>query len=311
MAAVWLPLAVEAQRKTARIGLLWGTPTGDNRAVFERALRDLGWIEGHNLTIEFRTAEGQLDRLPALAGELVAQKVDVLVALAAPETRAAKQATTTIPVVFVIHGDPVGTGAVQSLARPGGNTTGLSQMHPQLAAKQLQILKDIVPGASRVGVLWNASNAAKVGEWRELQPAAEGLGLSLDSHEVRRPADLDGAFASIRQRRPDALLTLSDPLTATVRWSIAEFAVKERLPAMYALRPFAEAGGLVSYGADLADLHRRAAGHVDKILRGAKPADLPVEQARKFELVVNLKAAKAIGLTMPQSLLLRADHVIQ
>ena len=309
-----LPTGSAAQQtpKVARIGYLYGLPVPAGGAVvFEQALRDLGWTKEHNVTIDYRSAEGHLDRLPALAAELVGRGVGVIVANAAPETKAARQATRTIPIVSAIHGDPVGTGDVQSLARPGGNVTGVSQLHPELSAKQLEVLKQVVPRLGRLAVLWNADVSAKAGDWRVLQAAAPALGIALQSRELRRPADLEGAFAAIRKDRPDALLILGDPMLAMFRSSIAGFAAKEALPAMYPWKIAVEAGGLISYGADLADLQRRAAWYVDRILKGTNPADLPVQQPTKFELAINLKAARSLGLTIPQSVLLRTDHMIE
>jgi len=213
--------------------------------------------------------------------------------------------------VFVVHGDPIGPGDIQSLAHPGGHITGLSQMHPELSTKQLDLLKQIAPGISRVGVLWNAANPAKLADWRELEPAARTLGVVLQSFEVRTPADFEGAFAAVTEQRPDGLLTLGDPLTVTMRTSLADFALNERLPAMFTHRQFVEVGGLASYGANFPDLFRRAAWYVDKILKGASPGDLPVQQPTKFELFVNLTTAKALGLTVPPSVILIADQVIE
>jgi len=307
------PLIVQAQAgKVWRIGFLAGaTPLSRDTAVFEQGLHDLGWLKSQNIEIEYRTAEGNLDRLPTLATELVSHKVDLIVALSAPETSAARRATNDIPIVFVVHGDPVGTGDVQSLSHPGGNTTGVAQMHPELTAKQLETLRQLVPHISRVAVLWNAANPAKVGDWQVLRASAPKLGIKLESSEVRHPPDLSDTFATIRRQHPDAMLILADPLTVSSRDAIVAFAMKQRSPAIYPLRLFVEAGGLISYGADATDLFRRAAAQVDKILRGARPADLPVQQPTKFELVINLKTAKALGLTIPQSLLQRADQVIE
>jgi putative ABC transport system substrate-binding protein len=307
------PLAAEGQHgaRVYQVGYLYGPPVTPGARVFEEELRNLGWVKGQNIAIKYRSAEGHLDRLPALARELVALGVDLIVANSAPETNAARQATRTIPIVFVVHGDPVGTGDVESLARPGGNITGLSQLHPELSGKQLDLLKELVPRARRIAVLWNAAVASKAGDWRELQSASQARGIALQSLEVRRPADLEGALAAVKKGRPDALLILGDPMLFTNRGAIAEFARRERLPAMYPWRGAVEASGLISYGADAFDLVRRAAAYVDKILKGAKPADLPVEQPTKFELVINLKTAKALGLTIPQTLLLRADQIIQ
>jgi ABC-type uncharacterized transport system substrate-binding protein len=308
------PLIVAAQqaKKSYRIGFLRGlSPPQGITGPFEQGLRELGWVDGQNVTIEYRSAEGHFDRLAALATELVRSGVDVIVALSAPETAAAKRVTQTIPIVFCIHGDAVGTGAVASLAHPGGNITGLTQVHPELIGKQLQILKQVAPHATRVAVLWNAANSAKALDWQGLRAAAPRLGLVLQSREVRGPGDFDGAFAAISKEHPDAMMVLADPLTAQFRASIADFAGKEHIPTMYPLRLFAEAGGLIAYGADINDLLYRCAGYVDKILKGAKPADLPVAQPTKFELVVNLKTAKALGLTIPEPLLLQADKVIE
>jgi putative ABC transport system substrate-binding protein len=308
------PFIVEAQptKKVYRIGFLSGL--GYDATVvrlFEQGLREHGWVNGQNVTIEYRYAEGHLDRLPALATELVRSGVDVIVALSAPETAAAKRATQTLPIVFCVHGDPAGRGDVASLARPGGNITGLTQLHDELAGKQLQILKQVVPHATRVAVLWDGAVVVKALDWRQLRVAAPQLGLVLQSPEVRGPGDFDGAFAAIRKERPDALMVLGDPLTVQFRASIVDFAAQEHIPTMYPLRVFAEAGGLIAYGADVNDLFYRAAGYVDKILKGAKPADLPVEEPTKFELVINLKTAKALALTIPPSLLLQADRVIE
>jgi putative tryptophan/tyrosine transport system substrate-binding protein len=312
--ALAAPLAAEAQQhaKVAKVGVLWGRePTRAQPEAFEQGLRDRGWVKGLNVRIDYRFAEGILERLPALAAELVGLKVDVIVAVAAPETSAARQATRTIPIVFVVHGDPVGSGDVATLARPGGNVTGLAQMAPELSTKQLEILRQVVPRVARVAVIWKAANPTKVSDWHEVKAAAQTLGITLQSREVRRSTDFTEMFAAIRRERPDALLTLVDPVTVTMRASIVEFAAKEHLPAVYPLQIFVDSGGLISYGADLTDLFRRAPRYVDQILKGAKPADLSVEQARKFDLVINLKTAKALGLTIPPSLLLRADQVIE
>jgi ABC-type uncharacterized transport system substrate-binding protein len=307
------PLAVEAQRagKIWRVGVLGNSPSPHLDDAFRKGLRDLGWIEGQNIVLEYRYSEGRPERLPGLAAELVRINVDLIVAWASPEVGAAESATRTIPIVFLALGDPVGGGQVANLARPGGNMTGLGQMLPELAAKQLELLRHAVPSISRVAVFWNAASRMKRLEMGELQRAAPALGVTLQSREVRGLDDFDGVFAATKRERPDALLTLVDPVTFTQRHLIAEFAARERLPAMYAVREFVEAGGLMSYGSDLRDLFRRGATYVDKILKGAKPGDLPVEQPTKFELVINLKTAKALGLTLPPSLLQRADQVIE
>jgi putative ABC transport system substrate-binding protein len=310
------PLAVaragEAGDHSRRIGLLSGAPLDPNLvAAFERGLREQGWRIGQDITVEYRRAEGHFDRLPKLAAELVSLKVELIVAVSAPETSAAKGATETIPIIFAVHGDPIGTGDVQSLAHPGGNITGFSQMHPELSRKQLELLKECVPAISHVAILWNSANPTKRLDWQELTPAAKALGIILESREVRSPGDLDSVVSAITTQRPDALLTLGDPLTVSLKTVIAGFASQQRLPAMYPFRQFVDIGGLMSYGADLADLFRRAAGHVDKVLKGQKPGDLPVEQPTKFELVINLKTAKALDLTVPPTLLARADEVIE
>ena len=317
LALLVAPLVAEAEQanKTYRVGVLM---SASSPAVlppffqaFRRGLRDLGWIEGQNITIEWRFAEGRYERLPDLAAELVRLKVDLIVAGTAVETRAAQQATKTIPIVFLVHGDPVGTGDVASLARPGGNITGLSAMLPELTAKRLELLKEAIPSISRVAVLWNAANPITALDWKEAQVAARALGVTLQSREVRGPNDFESAFGAMTRERSDALMTLDDPLTFRYRTQIVDFAAKERLPAMYAFRESVEAGGLMAYGVNVADVFRRGAGYVDKILKGAKPGALPVEQPTKFELVINMKTAKALGLTIPQSMFIRADEIIQ
>jgi putative ABC transport system substrate-binding protein len=310
--AVQLAGAADPKQKVYTIGFLWGLPPiAEWIAAFDQGLRELSWISGQNIVVEHRSSDGHDDRLPALAAEFVDRQVAVIVALSAPETRAARQATSTIPIVFVVHGDPLRTGDIQSLAHPGGNVTGLSQLHPTLSTKQLDLLKQIAPGISHVAVLWNAGNPAKLSDWQELEPAAKTLTVALQSVEIRSPADLDRAFAVIHEQRPDALLTLGDPLTVTVREPIAEFALKERLPSMFTHRQFVKAGELISYGANFPALFRRAASYVDKILKGANPADLPVEQATKFELFLNLQTAKELGISVPQSILATAEEVIE
>ncbi len=313
------PLAAEAQQpgKVHRVGILGTTPPTDDpdSARFWRAflegLRDHGYVEGQNIIIERRFSEGKQERFPGLAAELVRLKVDLIVAGAAAATRGAKQATTTIPVVAVGVSDPVGLGLVASLARPGGNVTGLATLFPELAAKRLALLKETLPRVSRVAVLWNSANPGNVIILKEVQVAARTLGVTLQSPELRGPDDFEGALAAITKERPEALLVLDDPLFFRYRTAIADFAAKSRLPAMHPFRESVEAGGLLAYSVNLSDMYRRAATYVDKILKGAKPADLPVEQPTKFELVINLKTAKALGLTIPQSVLGRADQVIQ
>ena len=315
LAVLGRPVGVDGQQRQVnvrRVGFLWGLGISPLYAgAFERSLGELGWANGQNVLIDHRSAEGQLDRLPALAAELVGLHPDVMVTVSALETAAARRATQSIPIVFVVHGDPVGSGDVASLAHPGGNITGLTQMLPQLIAKELEILKALVPKSVRVAVLWNAGNPAKLRDWEQLRPAARSLEMELTAIEVRRPDDFAGAFAAIVKQSPGALLVLNDPLTYHFRALIADFALKERVPAVYPIRGFVEAGGLMSYGADVLDLTRGAARLVDKVLRGAKPSELPVEQSTKFELVINLKTARALGLTIPPSLLQRADQVIE
>nr|MBI3612990.1 ABC transporter substrate-binding protein [Nitrospirota bacterium] len=307
------PPAVGAQRveKVHRIGLLSGGKPSPLIEAFRQGLRDLGYVEGQNILIEYRWAEGRLERLPELTGELVRLKPDVIVAAATPGARAAKEATTTIPIVMIGVGDPVGLGYVASLARPGGNVTGLSSLSVDLGPKRLELLRAALPGVSLVGLMWNPADPARALEVRETRAAAERLGLRLQAAEVRNPDEVERSFTAMTRKPPDALIVLQDPFTILHRQRIADLALKTRLPAVSTFREFAEAGGFMSYGASLADLWRRGATFVDKILNGARPADLPVEQPTKFELVVNLKTAKALGLTIPPSVLIRADQVIQ
>jgi ABC-type uncharacterized transport system substrate-binding protein len=313
------PLVAEAQQAPvrARIGVfLTGsaqTPYAQRTwsPSFVSALRNLGWVEGKNLVLEWRYSEDQEDRRRAIVEEFIRLKVDIIVVPSTPEMIVTKRVTKTIPVVTVFVGDPVGTGLIESLARPGGNITGTSLMQTETSAKRLQLLKELVPSARRVAVLWNPRNAATARNWKETQEAGSSLGLKLLSVEMRTRDEVATVFATIARERPDALVVLLDSLTGDHRHEIVEFAAKNRLPAIYAGTPFAEAGGLLVDSVDFHELWRRAAVYVDRILRGAKPADLPVEQPMKFELVVNLKTAKALGLTIPPSILLRADHVIE
>lgn len=308
--------AVRAQAPPSvrRIGLLSGfSPSvyAGSYPAFRLGLRDLGWVEGRNISIEERYAEGSHDRLPDLAADLVRLDVDVIVTTATSDALAAKKATTTIPIVMVAGGDPVANGLVESLARPGGNVTGLSQMLQALGGKRLELLKEIVPKLSRVGVLWNPQSASATLGWKENQQPARQLGLQLHSLEARSPSELDKVFEAAIVARAGALAILPDPVISTNLRRIVDFAAKSRLPSIYQSSEFADAGGLVTYGPDRADLFRRAAAYVDKILKGARPGDLPVDQPTKLELVVNLKTAKALGVTIPQSVLLRADRVIE
>jgi putative ABC transport system substrate-binding protein len=312
------PLAAEAQPsgKVSRIGwlaskLLSDSETGPLAEAFAQGLRSHGWIEGENITIVRRYAE-EPERYPAVAAELATLRPDVIVtALGEPAIVALKNATSAIPIVMLVSADPVGTGLVASLARPGGNITGMSILAPEMGGKRLEILKQAVPKAVRVAVLWNTAYQGKAAEFRDTQATATALKVTLQPLEVRESKDFDHTLAINARHRPDAMVVFADPLTVSHRRQIIEHAMKFRLPTISELRVFAKAGGLISYGASIADLFRRAASHVDKILKGAKPADLPVEQPTKFELVINLKTAKALGLTIPPSLLGRADEVIQ
>jgi putative tryptophan/tyrosine transport system substrate-binding protein len=310
------PLAAEAQQagKVARIGYLTsGSYTTAPHLVeaFLQGLRDLGYVEGQNIVIEQRYADGKAERLPGLAAELVNLKVDVIVASGTPAPLAAKNATKTIPIVMASAGDPVGTGLVASLARPGGNVTGQSTLTPELGRKRVQLVREVLPGVSRVAVLWNAANPYTVLLVREIEAAARALGVQVQSLEVRGPDDFENVLPAAISSRAGALIVVDDPLTVSRRMQIANFAARNRLPAMYGFKEFADAGGLIAFGANLPAMYRRVATYVDKILKGAKPADLPVEQPTKFDLVINLKAAKALGLTIPPSLLQRADQVIE
>ncbi len=311
------PLAAETQQadKVARIGYL-GTRRGVSPHLpeaFRQGLRDLGYVEGRNVVIEYRNSEGKNERLPALAAELVALKVDVILAAATPHALAAKQATRTIPIVFAATGDAVADGLVASLARPGGNITGLSFFTPELVGKRLELLKQTVPGVSRVAVLWNPGGLGESTEkdvLKRAEVAARAIGVQLHFVEARGPADFDRVFSDMTRARAGALTVLTSAMLFEERKRLVDLVAKNRLPAVYPWREFVDAGGLMAYGPDLADLFRRAATYVDKILKGAKPGDLPVEQPTKFELVINLKTAKALGLTIPPSLLQRADQVI-
>ena len=312
------PLAVEGQqaRKVYRIGYLTvpsRESAQDGATAFQDGLRDLGWVNGQNLVIEYRFADGDVDRLAALASELVRLRVDVIAAGATPAVAAAKNATRAIPIVMFLPIDPIGSGLVDSLARPSGNITGLSaSAGPQIYGKQLQLLKDAFPRISRVAVLVNrATSPFTVTGLKEADLAARALGIRQHIVEVRDPRELDSAFAALTTFRADAIFVPADPLFFQHRTRLAELAAKSRLPAMWGIRDQAEAGGLMAYGVNLRDLSRRAATYVDKILKGAKPADLPVEQPTKFELVINLKTAKALGLTIPPTVLGRADQIIE
>jgi putative ABC transport system substrate-binding protein len=308
-----LPCATDAQVAAhPRIGVLSLFAPPDHQVeALKQGLRELGWVDGQNVEVEYRYAHAQFERLPQLVGELIRLKVDVIVAGGEAGIQAAREATRTIPIVMANSGDPVGTGLIASLARPGGNITGSSLLLPELGGKRLALLRETVPTVSDVAVLWNPTNAAKPLEWKSTQAVADALGVRVTSFEVREPTDFAPAFAAIVKARTNGLITLTEPLTRAHRRQIGEFAVKNRLPMIAEVRDFADAGGLMTYGPSLLDLYRRAATYVDKILQGAKPGDLPVEQPTKFELVVNLKTAKALGLTIPQTVLIRADEVIR
>jgi len=311
------PLAGGAQPagRVYRIGYLSSqspSAAASHLEAFRQALRDLGYVDGHNLRIEYRFAEGKLDRLVGFAAELVRLNVDVMITGGTPGTRAAQRATRTIPLIMTVVGDPIEAGLVASLAKPGRNVTGLTQMAPQLSGKRLELLKEAFPRTSRIAVFVDADLSIPQMAFQETRAAAKMLGIRLLPLEVRGPhPDLDGAFRTATSQGADALMTVAGPIVELHRKRVVELAAKSRLPAIYPTSEFVEAGGLMSYGPDRVDLSRRAATYVDKILKGAKPADLPVEQPTKFELVINLKTAEALGITIPQSLLLRADQVIE
>ena len=314
--AVAAPLGAEAQESTThtRVAFLGAESPSTNQHfldAFRQGLREHGYVDGQNLTLEARWADGRSERFPGLIGELVRLKTRVILTVSSPAALAAKNATTTIPIVF-IGGDPVGSGLVPSLAQPGGNLTGLSiSLGEDFSGKWLELLKDAVPKISRVAVLWNPTNPANAAYLIVLRGVTQKLAVKLQPQEVRDAHGFDSAFASMRAERAQALVVVIDPLTVRYRGRIVELAAKNRLPAMYGFREFADTGGLMTYGTSLPDLCRRAAGYVDKILKGAKPGDLPIEQPNKFELIINLKTAKALGLTIPSSLLQRADQVIE
>jgi ABC-type uncharacterized transport system substrate-binding protein len=306
----------EAQQPTRvpRIGFLFGgSPSGNAGRIeaFRQGLRELGYIEGKNVVIEVRYADGKEDRLPVLAAELVGLNVDVIVTSGPQATRPAKEATATIPIVMAFDSDPVGNGFVASLARPGGNITGLSALSPELSGKQLELLKEIIPKLSRVAVLGNSNEPANPKTLREIELAAKAFGVQLQPLDVLGPKDIETAFRAATKRGANALLALASPVLSDHRTQIVDLALKSRLPAIYYRPEFVQAGGLMSYATSFTDLSHRAATYVAKILKGAKPADLPVEQPTKFEFVINLKAAKQIGLTIPPNVLARADKVLK
>ena len=309
----------EAQQpaKIAKIGWLAVRPgTGEGSAgrgseVTRRMLRELGYIEGKNIAFEYRSADNKLDRLPALADELVRLKVDVLVMFTTSAALAAKNATKTIPIVFLTTGDPVTAGLVDSLARPGGNITGLTLVGTELAGKRLDLLKETIPRLSRVAVLWNPGDPATVQSWEKSQLAARELGLQLHSMEIRSAKDIEDAFKEATKARAAALAVTQSALVTSNQKQLVDQAIKNRLPAIYSRANFVESGGLMSYGPDRTEPYRRVASMIDKILKGTKPADLPVEQPTKFELMINLKTAKTLGLTIPPVVLMRAEKVIK
>ena len=309
-------LTAQPREKVPRVGYLTAGSRSDQGRqrrfeAFRQGLRELGYVEGQNIAIESRWAEGKEDQYATLAADLVRLKVDVIVTVGGAATKAAQQATRAIPVVMSLVNDPLGSGLVSSLARPGGNVTGISLMAPDLVGKQLGVLKEMVPKVSRVALLRNPANPANAPLSREAEAAARALGVRLQTLEARNPQEIESAFAAMTRERAGALVVLTDSIFTNQRRQIAELAAERRLPAVYGNTEHAEAGGLVAYGANFLDLERRAATYVDKILKGAKPADLPVEQSTKFELVINLKTAKTLGLSIPASLLSRADEVIQ
>jgi putative tryptophan/tyrosine transport system substrate-binding protein len=308
------PLAVVAQPAIPVIGFLGNsTPALEAKLVgsFRDGLRDLGYEEGRNIRIEYRWAEGRYERLPQLIAELIAAKVAIIVTAGTPASLAVKKATASVPLVMVAVGDPVGTGLVASIAHPGGNATGLTSITPELEGKRLELIKDMVPAVSRLAVLWNPANAYQLGDKKQVEAAAAVLHVPVLPLAVRTTEELNAAFAAILAERADAALVLADRFFLHNRQRIAAFLAEHRLPSMNAYRELVEAGGLMSFGPSYAVMHRQAARYVDKILRGAKPQDLPVEQPAKFEFVVNLKSAAALGLTVPPRILLRADEVIE
>ncbi len=312
------PLVAVAQQaaKVARLGYLAADRAANPhlQEAFRQGLRELGYVEGRNLVIEYRDAEGKLEKFPALAAELVAFKVDVIVASGTLAALAAKEATRTLPIVFSPAADPVASGLITSLARPGGNVTGLSLLYSELVGKWLEQLKQAIPGVSRVAILWQPGAFGERAEKDMLkgaEVAARALRVQLEFVEARGPENFDRAFSEMTRARADALTVLSSNMFVSERRRLVDLAAKNRLPAMYNVREYVDSGGLIAYGPNLADLYRRAATYVDKILKGANPGDLPVEQPTKFELVINIKTAEALGITIPQSVLGRADQVIQ
>ena len=316
ISALITPSASQAQYRghVPRVGYL-GTSSASLEPelvkAFREGLRDHGYVEGQNIVIEYRWAEGDYQRFPDLVADLVKRKVDLILTAGTPGALAAKRATQTIPIVMAVTGDAVATGLVASLARPGGNLTGLTTMVPDLEGKRLEILREVLPKLATVVVLLNTSNPLTAIQWEQTRTSAKTLGIQLQPIEIQRPEDFKDAFARVARQRPDAITMVADRFQLAHRMQIVDFVAKTRLPAMYPYRDFVVAGGLMSYGPSYEDLFRRSATYVDKILRGAKPSDLPIEQPTKFELQVNLKTAKILGVSIPPSLLLRADHVFE
>jgi putative tryptophan/tyrosine transport system substrate-binding protein len=306
--------AAQQSTKIPRIGFLSTSSLSANAArteAFRQGLRELGYVEGKNIVIDWRSAEGKADRLPALAAELVRLKVDIIVSSGPTATRSAYEATVTIPIVIAFDSDPVGSGFVASLARPGGNITGLSTLAPEISGKLVELLKEIVPRLSRVAVLGTSTTPGYAPVLKEMELAAGALKVKLQNLDVLSPKDIETAYRAASKGRAQAVLVRGGLVLTSQRTQVVELAVKSRLPAIYNVAEFVEAGGLMTYSVSMTDLYRRAATYVDKILKGAKPADLPVEQPTKFELIINLKAAKQIGLTIPPNVLVRADKVIK
>jgi putative tryptophan/tyrosine transport system substrate-binding protein len=318
LVAALLQVAPSHAQQSARVPRIGFVMPGSAEAsaglinAFRQGLQELGYVEGQNIQIDFRWQPADRpDLLPGIVSELVRSNPDVLVGPTTPQALALKKATSTIPIVMVVPSDPIGTGLVQTLARPGGNVTGLSLMSNDIMAKRLELLKETVPKISRVGDIWNPANPATQRDFKEIEIAARKLGLTIHSAEVRGPNDFNSAFSSLTRARVDALILQTDQLTWIHRQQIAKLTVQNRLPTIFFAREYVDGGGLMSYGASLADLYRRSASYVDKILAGASPAELPVEQPTKFELVVNLNTAKALGITIPEAILLRANEVLR
>jgi putative ABC transport system substrate-binding protein len=312
-AAAW-PVVARGQQKVFRIGVL--SAGGDYTAepfwaAFVEALRESGWIEGKNLIFVHRFANNQLDHLPDLANELVALDVDMIFAIGTLAPLAAKRATSTIPIIMPLTGDPLASGLVSNLARPGGNITGFSGMAPEGAGKRLELLKEILPQLTNVAVLWNSANPYSANSFKQTQSAAEKLGINVQSLGVKGPDELTDALRTLGSKHPDALVTIDDPLTLDYRHQIVDSANANQLPEISSLREFVDVGGLIAYGAGIPDVFRRSAGYVDKVLKGAKPGDLPVQQPTTFEIFINLKTAKTIGVQIPTAILARANEVIE